>query len=306
MIEPIVSSPAPIRRPSVSGTFYPADPGELSELVDGLLASAVPPADVVAAVAHGLAGVLVPHAGLLYSGRVAASAWRLSTAPAAPAPSALPTVVLLGTNHSAPWLDGVGVWDTGAWRVPLGDVEVDEELAAAIAALGPPYRVDREAHRSEHSLEVQLPFLRRALPGARIVPLAIGCGRGRRAIDAGERLGALLAKRRGAGAQICLAISTDMAHYPPLAIGAWVTEELGPLIMGLDPAGLVRREAEILDAQPSGLACGMCGIEPTVVGLATLRTMGVVSGIRLAAATSADAGGSPGRTVGYLAAAFPG
>ena len=107
-------------------------------------------------------------------------------------------------------------------------------------------------------------------------------------------------------AQVCLAISTDMAHYPPATVGARVTEELAPIILALEPTRLAQREAEIADSGLPGLACGMCGIEPTVLGLAALRAMGVEQGIRLAVATSADVGGPSGRTVGYLAAAFPG
>jgi len=295
---------APARPPAVAGTFYPADPGELGAMVDDLLETARPPDDAVAAAVAGLAGILVPHAGLVYSGRVAAVAWRL-LAGCTPAPGST-TIVMLGTNHGAGWLDGVGIWDAGAWRTPLGDVEVDEDLAAAIVALGPPFLVDRDSHRLEHSLEVQLPLVSRALPSARIVPLAIGTGTGQSAHRAGNRLGNLLAERRRRGAQITVAISTDMAHYPPAAVGAWVTRELAPLILALEPAHLARREAELTGSGLAGMACGMCGIEPTVLGLATLRAMGVERGIHLAAATSADAGGSSGRTVGYLAAAFPG
>lgn len=310
------SAVAPVRRPAVAGSFYPADQDELCQLVDGLLANARPPDDAVAAVEAGLAGILVPHAGLSYSGHVAAFAWRLaagvppgnerSSAAGGAMPFGATTVVLLGTNHSCGWLDGVGAWDAGAWLTPLGEVELDESLAAEIVALGPPFAVDRDAHRSEHSLEVQLPFVRRALPGARIVPLAIGTGRGDLAVRAGDLLGTLIAERRATGADVRLAISTDMAHYPPAAIAAKVTDELASIILALDPTGLARREADIASSDLRGVVCGMCGIEPTVVGLAALRAMGVQRGVRLAAATSADAGGPSVRTVGYLAAAFPG
>jgi AmmeMemoRadiSam system protein B len=302
------ASTAPARRPAVAGAFYPAGPDELAELVDGLLATAHVPKEATAAVAAaGLAGILVPHAGLAYSGRVAAVGWRLVADRAVPVPVPwATTIVMLGTNHRAAWLDGVGVWDAGSWWTPLGDIDVDEDLAAGIAALGPSFFVDRDAHEAEHSLEVQLPFVARALPGARIVPLGIGAGTGEAAVHAGARLGALLAQRRATGARIVLAISTDMAHYPPAAVAARVTEELAPEILALQPARLARREAEVTRSGLPGVACGMCGIEPSVLGLAALRAMGAERGVRLAAATSADAGGSAGRTVGYLSVAFPG
>jgi AmmeMemoRadiSam system protein B len=310
----------PVRPPAVAGSFYPADPAALTDLVDRLARMATPSDEAVAVASTGLAGILVPHAGLVYSGRAAAMAWRLAAGAAGatgavatrptPAPAtgvtpSRPTIVLLGTNHSAGWLDGVGVWDRGAWRTPTGDVAVDEDLATAIVELGPPFVVDREAHLAEHSLEVQLPFLVAMLPGTRIVPLAVGTGTGDLAVFAGRRLGALLAERRAAGSSVSLAISTDMAHYPPATIAAQVTTELAPLILDLEPVRLARREARLVAAELEGLVCGMCGIAPTVVGLAALRAMHARHGLRLVAETSADAGGPRGRTVGYLAAAFP-
>ena len=304
----------PTRRPAVAGSFYPADPGELARLVDDLLSTAEPPADATAAIAAGLAGILVPHAGLVYSGPVAAVAWRLAgtsrLSPSRPggltARDEVPTIVLLGTNHGAAWLDGVGVWDRGAWHSPLGDLEIDEDLALAILETGAPFVVDRDAHRTEHSLEVQLPFIHAVLPEARIVPLAVSTGSGDLAVFAGGHLGGMLAERRQKGDQILVAISTDMAHYPPASLAARITDELSPLILGLEPGSLARQEADLARSGRPGVVCGMCGIAPTVLGLAALRAMGIERGVQLAAATSADVGGPADRTVGYLAAAFPG
>lgn len=290
------------RSPAVAGLFYPGDPDELGALVDGLLAEAdslAPiPSDLTGAP---LAGILVPHAGLVYSGLVAATAWRLLRAGA---DAASLTVVLLGTNHGAGWLTGVGAWDRGPWQTPLGDVEIDRELAGEVIDLGPPFEVDGRCHLGEHSLEVQLPFVQRVAPGARIVPLSVGVGTGDRAIGAGERLGEHLARRRAIGASIVLAISSDMAHYPRASVAERITETLLPHLLSLDAAGLAADEAIVRHEEPR-TSCGMCGIEPAVLGLAALRAMGAGTGTALAAATSADAGGDPGRTVGYLAVAFP-
>jgi AmmeMemoRadiSam system protein B len=300
-----------VRPPAVAGTFYPADPARLGRMTAAMLASATAragagtgaeptvPAGLSAAPGSPL-GILVPHAGLAYSGLVAGAGWRLVPDGA--------TVVILGTNHTAAWLHGVGAWETGRWRTPLGDVAVDAELAWEILALGLPFGSDPAAHLGEHSIEVQLPLLQAAAPAARIVPLAVGAGTGTGAVAAGERLGTLLAQRRAAGASIVLAISTDMAHYPPADACARVTQALLPAILGLLPAELARAEAAIgrgAGAGP-GMACGMCGIEPAVLGLAALNAMGATSGVALASATSADAGADPRRAVGYLAVAFGG
>lgn len=296
-----------VRWPSVAGSFYPGDAADLAELVDGLFAAAAalpgvqadrpehrPPA----------AGILVPHAGLVYSGVVAAAGWTaISGGPADPMGAPV-TVVILGTNHVAPWLRGVAVWPTGTWDSPTAVLEIDEELAADILGLGAPFTADPEAHQGEHSIEVQIPVLGAVAQEARIVPLSVGTGTGEAANDAGRRLGRLLATRRARGERIVLAISSDMAHYPPAETCEQVTRDLLPSILALDAQGLAAREEEVRAGGARDVACGMCGIEPAVLGLAALHAMGAGAGTMLAAATSADAGAPRQRTVGYLAVRF--
>ena len=283
------------RPAAVAGSFYPGNASQLGEMVEALRIAAGEPA----ALPGPLLGLLVPHAGLVYSGVVAAAAWGLlEREPPG-------TIVLLGTDHYGIGR-GIAAWDRGPWSTPAGPVETDEVMAAAIAGLGPPFRADRSAHRDEHSIEVQLPLLRRAVPGARIVALATSIGTGPDAIAAGEMLGRLLADRRAAGEQVVLAASSDMAHYPTATDCERVTDALVPAILARDPARLAREEAALRWAGIRGLSCGMCGIEPAVVGLAALGAMGAVGATVLAQATSADAGGPAGRTVGYLSVAFTG
>ncbi len=303
--------PVPVRRPAVAGSFYPAERDELAWLVGRLLDAAAGP---VPAAPHDPVplGILVPHAGLSYSGLVAAAAWRrlgprprsVPVAGSAAASTPAATIVLLGTNHGAGWLDGIGACEAGTWRTPLGDVEVDVDLVRAILDQGPPFVVDRLAHAGEHSIEVQLPFVQLVTPGARIVPLAVASGTGAVAMRAGQRLGTLLAGRLRAGERIVLAISSDMAHYPPADQCSAATEALLPSIAALDPSGLARVETRLRAAGIPGLLCGMCGIEPAVLGLAAVVAMGARSAIRLATATSRDVGGPADRSVGYLAVAF--
>ncbi len=294
-----------IRAPAVAGSFYPSEPDLLAGLVDqllaeaGRLAGASDPGERTAD--RPLVGLLVPHAGLIYSGIVAATGWRLvgKTWPGTPV-----TVVLLGTNHGAGWLDGVAAWGAGVWRSPLGDIAVNAALTDAVLDLGPPFTVDPVAHLGEHSIEVQLPLLQAVAGRAAILPLSVASGTGEDAIAAGQRLGELLALRRAAGEQLVLVISSDMAHYPASRACARATKDLLPPILGLDPALLAGAERALVDGGTPGLACGMCGIEPAVMGLAALRAFGATRATRLAEATSADAGGPADRTVGYLAAAF--
>jgi len=284
-----------VRPAAVAGTFYPGEAARLEALVEQLRSAAGEPV----ALPGPLLGLLVPHAGLVYSGVVAAAAWELlATDPPA-------TVVLLGTDHFGIG-GGIAAWDRGPWATPAGEVETDEDLATAIVGLGDPFRAERDAHLGEHSIEVQLPLLRRVAPATRIVALATAVGTGTEAVAAGAALGRLLAGRRAGGQGMILAASSDMAHYPAAADAERVTDALLPAILARDAARLAREEAALRWSGIPGLSCGMCGIEPAVVGLAALAAMGARAGTVVAAATSADAGGPTGRTVGYLSVAFTG
>ena len=283
-----------IREPAVAGSFYPERAESLHQLVDALLAGAVPPPADSRSI-----GSLVPHAGLIYSGAVAASGWRALLAGAGRSP----TIVILGTNHSARF-EGVAVYEAGAWRTPVGNAPVDNDVAARILALGEPFVANRQAHRDEHSIEVQLPVLLAVRPEAHVVPCSVSAGTGREAVAAGGRLGTLLADLRAHGREVLLAISTDMAHYPAHDEAERVTARLAPSIMALDAATLAVLERAETDSGAVGMVCGMCGIQPTMLGLAALRAMGAAGGTVIAAATSADVGADPHRTVGYLAVGF--
>ena len=286
------------RRPAVAGSFYPGDAASLDRLVDECLHDdprALPrPSELPGEVL----GVLVPHAGLVFSGGTAARGWAV-LASAAPA-----TVVVMGTCHTAPWLEGIAASPDGAWSIPGGDVEVDTGLRDAIVALGTPFVSEARAHATEHAIEVQLPFFRRLLPGARFVPLTVGCTPDA-AVIGGDMAGRLVAERRLAGQRIAVAISTDFAHYPPHAIAEAVTAEHLPGLRALDIALVHEVERHLRTAGPIGVDCGLCGLEATLAGLAALRAMGATRGSLLARATSADRPGSSfSRTVGYASLAF--
>lgn len=287
------------RRAAVSGTFYPAEPGRLDSMVGALLAGAESAARTARSeepAPSSVAGLLVPHAGLVYSGAVAALGWALA---GRIGPT---TIVLAGTDHQA-LAAGVGVWTGGAWQTPLGEVAIDDGLSAEIAAMGPPFAADDDAHLTEHSLEVQLPLLLRSCPEARIVPLAVS-PRLRGHAQAGVMLGRLLARRRAAGERVLLVASSDLAHYPPDDVCRETDARLLEPLLRLDAEELRALESRLLRSGRPGLVCGLCGIDPVRVTVAAVLELGASRGVLLGAATSADAGGDPRRTVGYAAAAF--
>jgi MEMO1 family protein len=284
------------RHPAVAGSFYPGDPARLAAMVRQIRAAASTVERPAGLVPGAVLGLMVPHAGLVYSGIIAALGWNLA-GEVAPA-----TIVLAGTDHQA-WAAGVGVWTGGSWITPTGEVRVDGELAMRIVELGRPFAPDEDAHLDEHSLEVQLPLIEAACPGARIVPLAVS-PRLREHARAGELLGRLLAERRAAGERILLVASSDMAHYPPAHVCELADAELLEPLMRLDAGALADLDQAIQRRGLPGLVCGLCGIDPVRVTLAAVREMGARRGVLLGVATSADAGGDPRRTVGYAAAAF--
>lgn len=285
------------RPPYVAGLFYPGEPTALEALVGDVVAAAARHEAKHPFPAPGrVLGLMVPHAGLIYSGAVAALSWRLA-ADAAPT-----TIVIAGTDHQAR-AAGVGVWGGGSWITPLGEVATNADLARDIAALGGPFARDDASHAGEHSIEVQLPLIARLCPGVRIVPLAVS-PRLRSHSLAGSLLGELLAARAAAGERILLVASSDMAHYPPARVCETTDAELLEPLLRLDADGLFELEDRILSRGRPGLVCGLCGIDPVRVALVALARMGADEGILLGAATSADAGGDSGRTVGYAAVAF--
>lgn len=284
------------RPPAHAGTFYPADGQSLRDLVDDLLAAAerrlpaVPGATLV--------GAITPHAGLVYSGAVAASAWS-TIATVDPT-----TIILVGADHGGR-AGGVSVWTDGPWRGPAGDVPTDVGFAERIVALGPPFAADDAAHRDEHSIEVQLPFVARACPAARLVPVLIGSRGGDLAEVAGTWLGRLVAGLRSGSDRAVLVASSDLAHYPPAPLAREVDARVLRPILRLDGRELGRVEAEIRTSGMPGLVCGACGLEAIRLVIAAAEEAGATRGTLLAEATSGDLpGADPQRAVGYAAVAL--
>lgn len=245
-----------IRLPAVAGAFYPASPRALDELVERFLADAR--AEPVKALAPLPKAIIVPHAGYVYSGAVAARAF----ARIAPHAERISRVVLIGPAHRV-HVDGLASPDAAALRTPLGDVKVDAAALADVAAVHP----STEAHRREHSLEVELPFLQKVAPRATVVPLVVG-----RASP--EEVAAVLDDLWG-GDETVIVVSSDLSHYLPYDVGretdvrtaARITSLDGPLsgdeacgARGINGLMLVaaRRglRAELVDLRSSGDTAG--------------------------------------------------
>lgn len=254
-----------VRQPAAAGTFYPGLRRTLEASVDALLATAAPRGARPKA-------LVVPHAGYVYSGPIAASAYAQLQAP-------LPTrVVLVGPSHFDP-LRGLALPACSAFQTPLGAVPVDARAAAALAGFSWVV-ASRAAHAHEHSLEVQLPFLQRVLPAFSVVPLAVGRAS---ADEVAQVLEALWG-----GDETLVVISTDLSHYLPYAEARALDERTARSILQADDA--------IDDEQ----ACGAYGLRGF---LQVARRRGLRSA-QLDLRSSGDTAADRSRVVGYGAFAF--
>jgi len=264
------SSPAaPIRRPAVAGTFYPAEPARLSRMVDSFLAEAKPQTSVRPK------ALIAPHAGYLYSGPIAGSAfvhW-------SDAGKTVRRVVLLGPAHFVPF-EGLALSHAETWATPLGDIAVDRATIAQLATLPQVSFLD-EAHEQEHSLEVELAFLQRLLADFTIVPVVIG--------DADPDQVSEVIERLWGGPETAFVISSDLSHYFDYATACGVDRATAAAIEALKPE----------DIQPHQ-ACGRRAIQG-LLQVARGRRMRVA---RADLRNSGDTAGRKDRVVGYGAFTF--
>jgi hypothetical protein len=255
-----------VRPPAVAGLFYPADPHELARALDSAFAAAVPPPED-AAIPKAL---IVPHAGYVYSGAVAAGAYlRLG-----PARQTFHTVVLLGPSHRVP-LTGVAVPGHGSFATPLGMVPVDTDLRAAVGGL-PGVVVDDLPHAHEHSLEVQLPFLQTVLDEFTLLPLAVG--------DATIEQVADLLEVVWGGPERLVVVSTDLSHYHPYEQARRLDAHTAAAILAADPRRIADQDA--------------CGSRPLrgILHVARDRSLTIE---QIDLRNSGDTAGDRDRVVGY-------
>ena len=258
---------ASVRPPAVAGSFYPRNPDELRSAVEGFLSEAPAGGPVPKA-------VIAPHAGYVYSGPIAGSAFR-SLASAA---GTIQRVILIGPSHFVP-IRGLALPGHPRFATPLGEVTVQPEGAQASLRL-PQVRMIPEAHTREHSLEVELPFLQVLLGDFDLVPLVAGEASGNEVADVLERL--------WGGPETLIVISSDLSHYLPYEAAQRADRATADEILALG-GPLQSRQA--------------CGAVPVNGLLEVARRRGLVPEL-LDLRNSADTAGDPSRVVGYGAFAF--
>lgn len=274
------------RPPAVAGSWYPGTAASLAREVGTLLSLArsqppeLPPGRLVA--------LISPHAGLRYSGPVAAHAYALLS------DRTDLTVVLVGPSHRAAF-DGVAAWTQGAFETPLAITPIDEALARSIAAADDTIVDLPGPHRHEHSLEMQLPFLQHVVDGLRIVPLLMGSQARREC----EILAAAIARAVGDREDVVLVASSDLSHYHPAEVAHVLDGRVVEDVERFDEDGLMRRLEQNHEHA--------CGGGPIVTVMKAARSLGASRATVLRYADSGDFGErDKSRVVGYVAAALTG
>jgi MEMO1 family protein len=260
-----------IRKPAVSGRFYPSDPKELAREIEQYVPRR---ADKIVA-----RGCVVPHAGYMYSGHVAGAVYSSLAIPS--------RCILLGPRHF-PRGEAMAILSDGSWQTPLGEAQIDTSLAGEIVRACPRLREDFVAHEREHSLEVQIPFLQQLAADFRFVPIVLGTDR----YPPLEELGRAVAQVAGAQSDPVLVVaSTDMNHYESDAITRSKDGKAIARILALDPRGLYDT------VRFDGIS--MCGYAATVAMLVAMRQLGAKKAELVRYATSGDITGERDEVVGY-------
>ena len=266
-----------VRWPSAAGTFYPRDAGEINRTLDKWFADK-PQAEAWAA-------VMVPHAGWVYSGQLAANVFSRVKFPK--------QVIVLAPRHRAEGVEWA-VAPHHVWQLPGGSIDSDPELAGRLADSIPGLELDAAAHAHEHAIEVQLPLLARLAPGSRVVGITIHAGELDELERFGQQLAAVLARL---SERPLLVISSDMNHYANDVETRRVDRIALEALASLDPRRLYRT---VHDHRIS-----MCGVLPAVIVLSALARLNTLNRCQeVGYTTSAAASHDPQRCVGYAGMLF--
>ena len=274
-----------VRPSAVAGMFYPAGDGELSAMVDSLLALSERPS------LSGAVGGVVPHAGYVYSGATAADFY------ASLEGEEFDLVVIAGPSHQVRF-EGFSIYQGNAYSTPLGEVPIAEDVVRRLQASHPSAAYEPEAHGSEHSIEVQLPFLQRVLqPGFELVPVVVGSA------DADQiSYLAELILAESYGRRILLIASSDLSHYPDLELAETVDAATVEAILEGDVQEFLNATSP--ENLPSGLGTFACGRLPIALLMAYSGFYPGMEPELLSMTTSADFSGDESRVVGYASVAF--
>ena len=265
-----------VRTPAVAGRFYPGRADELLRDIREYTSPGKTPAEAgrIAAI-----GCVAPHAGYIYSGGVAGAVYARVEIPAC--------CVILCPNHTGKGRP-LSIMANTTWQTPLGEVAADAEMGARLLRRFPALEEDSAAHRGEHAIEVQLPFLQARQPELNIVPIAVGTSDFNALRGLGEALGDVIA---GRDVKVLIVASSDMNHYESDAITRVKDHKAIERVLAMDAHGLWE---VVMNEDIS-----MCGFGPTIVMLTAAKLLGATAATLVKYATSGDVSGDYESVVGY-------
>ena len=267
-----------IRLPAVAGQFYPGNPRELAALIHRFLK------ENGEQETSRVRACLVPHAGYIYSGHVAAAVFSRIEIPK--------KILILGVRHQ-PRGEPLAIMSHGQWRTPFGDVTIDRDLGLRLRGACPELQEDEVAHSREHSIEVEMPFLQVLQPHFTFVPILFGTTSVDELVRIGEGIARVVEKFEE---QVLLVTSSDMNHYEDEATTRRKDQRAIESMVRLDPVGLYdvcKRER-----------ISMCGLGPAIVTLSAMKKMGLQSGELVKYGTSGEISGDYDSVVGYAGMIF--
>jgi hypothetical protein len=272
-----------VRPPAVAGQFYPDAPEALKAAVQAFLRDAAPRA------AKKPIALVVPHAGYIFSGQIAADGFKQAEG------ETYEVVVILGTNHTTPDFRKISVYNGRGFRTPLGVAEIDREIAAALLKADTDCVADERVHANEHSIEVELPFVQVLFPGARIVPVIVGSPDATLCTPFGEALAKVLKNRRA-----LIVASSDLSHYPTAAAAEELDREVLAAIASLDGERLRSTIESAMRHPVASLVTCACGEAPILSAIEAAKRLGAKWGSVVSYAHSGQtAFGEQSRVVGY-------
>ena len=276
-----------VRAPARAGQFYPASKTELTQVLDNFLKNAKKiqiEGDIVA--------IWVPHAGYEFSGQIAANAYQLIQG------RQYEAVILIGPSHYVP-LKGASIGNWTAYQTPLGNAVVDTSLVMKIRSLTSLVSSVPIAHRYEHSVEVQLPFLQTVLPGVPIVPMLMS----NLSYESSKDIAHAIVKAVGRK-KVLLVASSDMSHFPRYKDAYEVDLEVLDLVSSYDAKKVHDTEYSLSNKSIPNLECFLCGTSALVTVMLASQELGAQKVKILPYANSGDVTGERDRVVGYGAAVF--
>ena len=260
-----------IRYPVVAGQFYPGSSDKLRSMIEMFVDEKVAKGEVI--------GLVSPHAGYVYSGLVAGTTIsRIKFKD---------TFVIMGPSHTGRGKP-FSIMTEGVWKTPLGEVEIDSELAGRILGTSGYLQEDRVAHENEHSLEVQLPFLQYFKPDIKIVPILLAYGTGESYKEIGKEIARAIRELKR---EVLIMASSDMTHYESQESARRKDNQAIEAILELNEDELLKRVDE--------LNISMCGYAPTVSLIAAARELGATGAELVKYQTSGDTTGDYSAVVGY-------